>query len=351
MAPRLVFHIGDFKTGTTILQHWLENGEPEGIAALPDGPHAWLVQAIKTTDGAAEAMGRIRQALEHSPADWLVVSSEHFEFARPENLLAALALHLPDHLPHVRILGWVRPHGQGLLARYAESVKIGNFTELPEAYVDLPATRARMSYANRFSAWREAFGAAVELQVYDRKAFPGGDIRRQFALTLTGRDPGPLAASAMDQNPTLGVGATAFLLRFHASLGPADPATRFARWTLGRHLGRVIGSDPAFANDPPLRLDAVLAARLDHIFQGDARLMDEEFFPDGPFRTVLSRQLADARDAPTLEDVLTTAPLPEGEVLLRIWGKLLADGLSTEDRARAMDAVFHERSGPFPPGN
>ncbi len=85
---RLLLHLGDFKTGTTALQDWLEESPPPGLIALPGAPHAALATGLYDRPGTAARLEAIGRALRETEAGALVVSAEHFEFADPDRLKA-----------------------------------------------------------------------------------------------------------------------------------------------------------------------------------------------------------------------------------------------------------------------
>lgn len=344
MPARLVLHLGDFKTGTTALQRWLEESPPPELAALPGAPHAGLATGLGDPAGTRARLAGIGRALDAAKAPALVVSAEHFEFANPARLKEALAAHLPGI--DLRLLAWVRPHGAAYLARYGESAKVGAFAGPPEAYLDWPPTRRRMAYAARFGRWRAAFGDRFALHLYAREALPGGDIRRAFARAAAGTDPGPLPAGP-GPNPALGTEGLALARAVQAAIGPlpADEAAKGARFTLGRAIGRVLAARPGAADDPPLVADRALAHRLHEAFFEDAAALDAAFFgPGQPLTDSLRAALADAPDTAPGPDPDRLAP--EARATAQLWGRMLAEGLATPARAHALGLAFHERPPP-----
>lgn len=360
-TTRLILHIGDFKTGTTGLQSWLEAGapglkDPDQMTALHGLPHAGLAQgltpratpeATRISNTRAEELAR---TLETTESAALVVSAEHFEFADPARVLEMLRTHLPDAQDRIQVIGWVRPHLPGLMARYGESIKIGSFNGLPRDYAALPATGRRMRYAERFGAWRAAFGDRFSLRFYDRAALAGGDLRQEFALQVLGEDPGPLPAPARP-NRTPGVRSLALARALHRHIGalPRGGIRERARWSVGRHLGRILEElgDTLPGADPPLQIPAPLARRLAPDYRADAEALDRAFFAGSdqqdnhPMRAALERDLEAAPEAPPLPrpDVIFT---PETRAVIALWGRMLADGLATSGQARALNSVFQE---------
>jgi hypothetical protein len=121
---------------------------------------------------------------------------------------------------------------------------------------------------------------------------------------------------------------------------------------MGRHLGRLMAAlgtgGGTGGEDPPLRPDRALAEQVATRFAEDAAALDAEFFEGAPMREALARDCAAAPAQTPLPDPETWFT-PETRAVIALWGALLADGISTPARAQALNDIFHETSGPFPP--
>ncbi|SLN68573.1 hypothetical protein LOS8367_03433 [Limimaricola soesokkakensis] len=341
-AERLIFHLGDFKTGSTAIQDWLAlEGAGHGLALMPGAPHVPLAQCLRDRAWREAEFVALARHLQDAPAPVAVVSAEHFEFADPNLLLQAVSAHLPGWTGRIGLVAYVRPHPQALLSRYTESVKIGSFIGTPSEYLDWPQTRSRMAYAMRFGRWRAAWGSAFDLRLYDRTSFPGADIRRDFAQIATGRDPGPLAAPDVNRAP--GLRALALARAFHQAIGETarNSAAERARWTLGRELGRLMAQAPELADDPRLELDQLLARRIEEVFAADAESLDAGFFETAPMVRALQAASAEAPAETPVPDP-DTELIPETRMAVSLWGRLLARGLSNEVDAVEIDRIWHE---------
>lgn len=344
MTPRLVFHVGDFKTGTTAIQTWLAAQGPAHGVFVPRIDMTALAESLKypeTALPAFQALGRaLRPALRSKTAGVAVVSSEHFEHADPASLARAVAVALPEWAGSLRVLAYVRPHDAALIARYGESVKIGNFTGDLAAYLDWGPTRWRLATHRRFLRWRAAFGADFALRLYDRRAFPGGDVIRDFALAVMGDDPGPDHGGPLLSNPSLGVRDLAMLRALHRAIGtwPDGSPEQAAQWAFGREIGARLALRHAAPQDP-LRLHKALAQRLFKLCARDAAAMDADFFA----MPVLGPALAAAR-----KGAPASVPQPDPDALLSadaravlaLWGESLATGLATPDGAAALHRII-----------
>lgn len=335
MSAELICHLGDFRTGSTAIQTVLRGqAEAFGLFWPEAANHVALAQSLKDETARDAAWSGLARAMAGRPRT--VISAEHFEFADPVLLARAIEAHLPE-VP-VRLVAYVRPHGPALLARYAESVKIGNFDGTPGAYLDWPQTRWRLSYADRFGRWRAAFGDRFELVLYDRGVFPGGSVVRDFLTRVTGADPGEVAVP--QANPSPGLADLALARAFHRAMGDLPEAARPARWTIGRHLGRLMAGLPRA--DIPLRADRALATRIAGRFAADARALDSGFFaPATPMTDALDRLLREAPELPQSVDPADHL----GEDALRLatlWGQMVGDGLRRPGGAEMLDRLYHE---------
>ena len=338
---KLVFHLGDFRTGSTAIQSVLcRFGAEQGLFYPPGFNHAALAQSLSDPGVRDAAFSALAGQLAETDLPQAVISAEHFEFTDPADLARALDTHLPDH--EARLIAYVRPHGPAFLARYAESVKIGNFDGRPGDYLNQPQTRWRLSYAARFGRWRNTFGDRFDLRLYDRAAFPGASVLRDFLKAVTGRDPGDLPTADPNPNPSPGLKGLAMARALHRAIGPLpDDATHAAaRWTIGRHLGRLIAAEGR--PDTPLALNRPLAGRIVARFAADAMATDTAFF--GP-ATPLSDALAGLEEgAPVRAQSHEPADHlgPDARAALALWGKMLRHGLTAPGGAALLNGLYHE---------
>ena len=344
MIDGLVLHLGDFRSGSTAIQDWLGRaGAAHGLVYPPGFNQAALAQSLSDPEARAARFAALAAGFEAAPGGIGVISSEHFEFADPETLRATLAEHLPGLAPRARLIAYVRPHAPAFLARFAESAKIGNFDGPLEAYLQAPATLWRLGYAARFGRWRKAFGDRFTLRLYDRAQFPHGDVRADFLRFVTGTAPAkPLPPAAA--NPTPGIADLAMAMALHRAIGPLPegPPAQGARWTLGRHLGRLMADRTRPRPDSPLHLHRDLATRLAARFKADAEATDAAFFaPAMPLANALAAApdaAPEAAQSLAAEDHLS----PEARDLVALWGGMLRHGLSAPEGPALLERLYHE---------
>lgn len=341
--PPVLFHLGDFKTGTTAAQEALSRDAAAwGVWAPPGGNQAWLAQAFLGPPGTEDAAcarlaGMLRDA---APAGRpVIVSSEHFELVDPGRLHAALTRHVPGIFGGLSLVTYLRPHPGALLARFQESAMIGNFFGSLADYLDHPPLRARITYAPRIARWRAAFGNAFAARPYDRAALPGGDLTRELVLRATGTDPGDRGqGAAPNAAPRLRDLVFARLVLEAARPVDPDPAQKGALWTLGRDLKRRLAAR-SFGG-PAMVLDAATAGRCRAVFADDAAATDA-VLGGGRFAAALDAAVA---AAPAAAQSLSGADHFDAETrrAADLWGRMLGHGLRDGDAARAIEAVFLE---------
>jgi tetratricopeptide (TPR) repeat protein len=269
-APRrAVLHIGVEKTGTTTLQQTLAAGRPALAAAgvhYPRSPAAdpgglggnHLLLAIHAAEPEAtrdlrRVLGRDAEArIAGFPAalaaevaalppavHTVLFSNEHCHsrvttaagVARLQALLAPL-------FDRVEVLVWLRRQDQLAASRYTEGLRHGarRLAVLPEAD---PAD-AYYDFAALLDRWAGGFGrAAIRPRIFDRAAFPDGDIVAEV-LAVAGIGPVGGLARVPDRNTALSPEAQA-LLRALNLAAEARSGLRSLRPPLLAYVSRIAG--------------------------------------------------------------------------------------------------------------
>lgn len=286
---RLIWHIGDHKTGSTAIQEALHAvAGPELTFVTHRFNHTWLAQRLhKGADNRKVMLGfaRLERRLARAETPVAVVSAEEFEHVPPAVLRHAIERYLPAYADRVEVIAYVRPHLDAVRSRYCERVKLGTFFGGP-ARMALALRRQKvMPYAPRFSAWARVFPGAFTLRPMVREALEGRDVVTDF-FAQTG-----LAALSpprgMLVNPALSVEDLAAVQAAQRSLLRAGAAEGL-RAGIGRALGRTLTDDPVPGHHP-VRLSPALARWLARAWRADAAALDKAFFADDVMQRCLAR--------------------------------------------------------------
>lgn len=197
--PRLVIHVGQTKTGSTILQHFLEQNRPallrEGVWVPDKGlfwqktrPHKQAGHADLTHEavtGGQAIRDHIEAALSLAEGriHTVILSSEAY-FLNPRSVL------IPGHFPGyaAEMIGYFRRQDDWANSQYAEFVAGGAMGRVSVPFAEWlaePATRARLDYHSYCQLWATQIGAGnVHARLYDRAALRGGDIVSDFLSVL-----------------------------------------------------------------------------------------------------------------------------------------------------------------------
>lgn len=224
--PKLILHIGHFKTGTTALQEFLMDNssklESQGVLYSPFpqhlNKHSMLAFALMVDSGVKEAKQRFNsdftaeevwqqvfdvvRSLEKGQS--LLVSTEEFmrigEHPAAAEKLREIFATAPD-IP-VKIVAYLRSPNSHLHAWYNQLVKLGaNFGNF-DTSVQSRMERIHWDYAQALRPWIETFGAeqVILRQFHDglRKDnalfadfLSAIDCEFQPSMTLPPRDPNP----------------------------------------------------------------------------------------------------------------------------------------------------------------
>ncbi|MCV2876242.1 hypothetical protein OE810_08185 [Rhodobacteraceae bacterium XHP0102] len=347
MTQRLIFHIGDFKTGTSSIQDWVNAGQaaPRGLYPCPINAHA-LAHHIRDPETADIAFAEFAHALAKSDGH-ILISSEHFEACDPARLDDLLRRYLPRLRDDVMILAYLRPHAEALVARYAESTKIGSYHGNLSGYLDWKPSFWRLRMAARLRPWRAVFGHRLVLRLYDPRLFTAGDVRHDLLRAIFGRAGPPLRPLIRNRTPSLKALAALVLLqtRMRAQIlwREGDYAQTHARM-MGRHLAEWLGTSARFMGPLPY-CDGPTAARLWSGYRADARDLDRAF-AGAPFTLAMARALDQARDLPPFDLASENWLEPDEIAELTELSAKLAQVCRSEDQSFALAAALAERAFP-----
>lgn len=330
---RLVLHVGDCKTGSTILQTMLARGDcqPRGVRLFyPGGNHGALARSLGERKALYPARWNgIARRLSETDWDVAVLSSELFEFIRPDKVARAVETHLAPLADDIRVVAYVRPHVGRVLSQCAENLKLGHDTGTLEAFTERFLERGRLNFAERLAGWRAAFGDAFSMRPFLRARLAEGDVRRDFLQFALGETAYSLADSGQDSNAALAAPDLA-LMRFLQARFAGQPLDN--RVSFGKQFGRLLRDTPPTAPSEPLRLTSALFDRIYPVTRADAERLDHEWVGEPCFVTDLeAARDATVREAQSLEAGDHHAP--ETLRLMTAWADLIVRQMGDEPKA------------------
>ena len=300
---RLVFHLGDKKTGSTAIQTVLASGlwtcSSVGLSYPTNGRISHILLARGLQRGAASPAAvavrfrEISQELQSKPSDVAVISAEDFEDVDPLVLRKAILQHLPAYLDTAKFIAYVRPHADRLVSSFSERVKAGGqVTSMDELY-DRFRQAGTLNYARRFQKWRSAFGGQFVLRPLARDLLFKADVVQDFLRFALGTDDFS-AANPPNANKSLTLENLALLKEMLAWLRPANGRRNELQTAFGRYVGRLMANSPL--EGTKLQIHRSLAERVLADFETDARELDREFFDGTPMFDTLNAAPAKAID-------------------------------------------------------
>jgi hypothetical protein len=203
---RIVLHIGWRKTGTSTIQYLLDASrqflrERDRIN-YPQTALIWHAHHV----AAWKLLGRKRGASREGTFRDMLSEDD-------EQLPSRLAETFNGH--EVAIIAYVRRQDRYIESRYNQHVKstrrlMANVSRFAQDQL------GALDYYEQFRRWAAAFGREnLEVRIYDRAGFRGGDVRLDF-LDALGIDERGLSFDEGMSNVSLGYSAVQFLRRFNA---------------------------------------------------------------------------------------------------------------------------------------
>ncbi len=321
MINDLVFHLGDRKTGSTSIQHtlndklWSSGSKSLFYAAKGhNGPLANVLLDMGKHQNVAKRYLGLAERLSRATADVAVVSTESFEDVSPKALKSTLEEHLPHYMDRVRLIAYVRPHGPRVLSGYAEQIKRGQSTATLEEYFAEGVAFGRFESAERFARWREEFGDAFTLRPMIRSELAGACVVRDFIGYALQSDDFDLDWDP-NANPSLSQEDLVLLQGLHTRLEDQGVTPDQASF-LGAALGQQMAAVPA-GDGTRLTLSPKLAADVKAHCAADAAALDAMFFEGTPM----------SADLDGLADKAAEAQAAPNDVDARVMG-LFSDWLS-----------------------
>lgn len=290
---RVVFHLGDHKTGSTAIQSTLASGgwscadvrlfypQAERIS------HLLLAKSLNEAGAKRYRAGRFREVLAEiaaSGADVAVISAEQFEGTDPVALRQAIVDYMPGCLETARFVAYVRPHAERILSSFSEVSKLGHFDGSLATHHKRTLAKGRFRYAKRFQRWRDTFGGAFALRPMIRDQLFQRDVVADFLhMALDG------AAFEIETTPqrneALSLEDLLIVRQFHTRMGEFRNTANLSMM-MGISLGHRMADHPA-AQATKMQLPRDLAERIAAVYAKDAAALDAAFFTGTPMSDAL----------------------------------------------------------------
>lgn len=351
MPPKLIFHIGQHKAGSTAIQDAFSTGSVsiEGQRILYTAPlshnhlpaqfEAWL-----KADAAAEVppvLAALEKKLAEGGYDHAVFSAEDFEWSDPEGVARVLERFFLPFFDEMAVICYVRPHAARFLSSYAERVKIGWFQGGMRDFHATVVKDKQFFYAPRLAMWAEVFGTDFHLRPLRRDLLAGGSVVQDFARTAFGPDAPVTIAAERISNEALCLEDLVLLRHVQRQLRKLP---RLQRHAAGWALAQALLNRPRAGASTPLALDRAMAVQIRKTYLADARILDR-----GPFAAtpVMEQELDRAVDeAPAEPQSLNPADHFDADELRRVEAMAeLAATLIAADPKGARSALTRMRMG------
>jgi hypothetical protein len=330
MVSKVVFHIGDQKTGSTAIQsvlmrnNWSSDGP--SVAYMSEMNSRGLSKALFKKGRKKFVESRFTslvKKIDRCEAEIAVVSDEAFERVDPNVLAEAINTYMPQYRDMVHVVAYVRPHVERLRASYTQLVKMGLITTTPEPFINKACASGRYIYTPRFTAWRDRFGDRFSLRPMIRSELVGNDVVRDFFHTLLGGAAFEYTEVAAS-NTGLPFSDLVMLRAFHGMKRKKGyPVEKNVRGKAAWHLSRSLEKTPA-ENAEKLAFSQQQIDRIVARHRDDAGQMDQAFFDKPLMGPALSAALKKTGH-PSLSYEMSDHFDADGQRLALLWGQLTDD--------------------------
>lgn len=307
---RLIFHIGDPKTGSTSIQNTFATRSvrfPSDKVYYPLGKnelnHNHLLQKInkvikqrnsKQGQEAARYLDNLASKIASSGADYCLISGEILSGLDAAEFRKVIERHFSGIAEQIRVLSYCRPHASRFLSSYAEQIKIGGFHGEIEEFFTLAAKQKRFRYAQRYGQWKKQFGDDYLLRPMVRGELVEGSLFDDFIRSAFGEVDFVLSDS-LPANESLGVEQLTLLRMLQKRL--QGPFSKQMRHAVGWEFSRLFGEFAGEQKSTRMFLPRSVAEKIGSTFLEDAIETDRQFFDGSPLlQGELERSVQNASD-------------------------------------------------------
>ncbi|PCH66511.1 MAG: hypothetical protein COC12_12950 [Rhodobacteraceae bacterium] len=326
MRQQLFLHIGDCKTGSTVVQTMLAGGHvvPQDVRLFYPGQAAH--GQLQTSLGSRPDLYPARwQAIARrlASADWdvAVLSSELFEFSQPAKVARALQENLPEYADTVKVIAYIRPHAGRVLSQFAENLKLSHDTGTMAQFLDRFIDTGHLNYTKRLDAWHEQFPGRLIVRPFIRDQLKNGDVRDDF-LSIILNGGAYTRGGEQDPNVSLCLADLALVRLLQRRFCESGEVPIENRVAFGKVFGRLLQARAPTGTGEKLGLPRALYERIRAHCLEDAQNMDQTWASPPCFE----RALETAADGVIAHPQSLEAEIHHSPETLRqtmVWGDLI----------------------------
>jgi hypothetical protein len=201
----------------------------------------------------------------------------------------------------VRLVAYVRPHGDKILSEFAERVKGGGVMGSLGDFFETMSASKYLDYMPRFEAWQNVFGDHFDLRPFVRGQLYQGDVVADFFRFALKSEAFELPNPGFT-NTSLTISQLSLVREVHKHLSKEAPLKKGAR---ARNAGQMVGRSVAGKiqlkglgqDSDKLRLSALIASQISERYAADAAALDAGFFEGTPMTQALEKIHLEAADS------------------------------------------------------
>lgn len=308
MTKEIIFHLGDYKTGSTSIQRILseQNFTIPGRRVLFTAVENHMDMARCLNPGSRffsqqkQIWTRHAKMILKSEADIAVISAENMNHVKPQQLKEAVERYFSGFTGRIRYITYLRPHADRIVSSFAERRKLGQFFRgLVKLHEEMEA-RKRLYFMPRFTEWREVMGPEFHLRPMVRSHLFNGDVVHDF-FRFVCEDEGFEIHGDTNRNVSLSMAellAISEMQREITRIGGRGYATEELRHRTAHMLQEALSQLPRNRPAEKPRLHRRLAQRIRATYEADAAAMDAAFFEGTPLSDALAAAPAKAVEKP-----------------------------------------------------
>lgn len=292
---KIVFHLGDHKTGSTSIQKALELKAwdcPGVKVSVPDGrkvqrrPLAMSVKFEKHSQHRAKRFKDMAAWIRKSNADIAIISTEMFEQSDPRALKDAVEKYMPEFAKTACYISYVRPHHARLVSGFGQRSKAGYAPPTLKKLYKETAANHRLDYAPRFEEWREVFGEQFTLRPFVRSMLAGQDVVQDFFELVFQDHPFELKPIP-NSNVKICLQDIAMMHLMYAKARQMKLNLNPIKKRLARTFEAIV-NQYEHPNGTDFRMHRALAVEVAEHYREDAAALDREFFDGTPMGDALT---------------------------------------------------------------